>query len=1161
MEGLDALGIQELGGFANLAKPWTTVTKDLDGQWVFYVTNPSLAFRAVAVGLPSRLVPYVDHVTAFSCGISVMLKIDGCKQFVISAHLPHRQRSDCIEVWNTFSQELEHILRSRRHMDSIVTLIDTNYELGPIDQLLDPNLADERGVIAGSILQQNGFVHTRPDTFTWTNSRGSVSKIDFVWISGPSLDIADQRVFLDSHHTLGCDHRAVFASSFLPGLERKKLRKRKRVVNKCGKWLVNAVRLNQEARSLAEHLDLNDADLGVQDLEVLSDAVSTRPKSLRYRDPPYVLDKIKHRRTLRGAEARAAAREIVALRKDAKAKWLTSVLDRSSKGDFYAISYFNRRQAIVSTHTNYIVRAGGKQRAVADLRRHFSLKYVPPDLPPPDLPHRILCAIDQPIPPPSYITVDEIRNVINTCKNGKSSGNDGISYEFLAALLSSDLAPHFADFFNSILFGSTPIPDSWLVSRLTFLPKVPLPSLPKDLRPIVLSSTPGKIFTKILLFRLRPHFPLPVANQLACIPGSQPMEGSTCLQHVVHLSQEYGLPLIAIKLDVASAFDHLSHSSVAKFLAQCGPRLESHVLLKIIVLSRVLISISDVSWEQSLLRGVVQGSSYSAEIFARTVDYFLGFVVDRWSNTESTWIQSMDPNGVHRRLFNLIYADDIILLATSYAQATRLLEGVVDTLTSIGLTLALDKCKFFSSPDLGVHPLVVRDVVIRHVSSFKFLGVLVGFNISSQAVLSARLSMAHNSFWGYYRILKRKGGPVKTRLHLLNSFVTSKWRWLSPCIRPVTMVVNMLMVVHTTLLTSLCGFASDPFLTIGHNWVSRRRASRMCAQACSHSTWPGTLASSFLGFWGHAARLWTYRYSPLTVAMGIRDGVWLQAFAHSHRRVRGYWPNCVRFLQLAYESLREPWEPAFWVDKALDRQAWLTFSTSWLTFKSLSPSKFYSDLSSVDLHGRCLLQIGDTFKLLPFRHVPVEPPYGTSFEIAPEAEAETDTDCLQVCSDGGCRAGKGSLAVTFLAPYAPLDEAVIIHGKISEPCTNIKAELLAAVQALKHIRTFLSYFPSIPFVYMTDSMLVVQALEELANITCHPSTVHELLSLWRQVCRFGRVVHVRGHKGHPQNTLTDKAATQALTFSHSRLVYRKYDYNTVYMCQPNQSPPRFHSWL
>ena len=78
-----------------------------------------------------------------------------------------------------------------------------------------------------------------------------------------------------------------------------------------------------------------------------------------------------------------------------------------------------------------------------------------------------------------------------------------------------------------------------------------------------LPSTVGKLFTKILVTRLRRHFPLPSANQLACIPDSQTLDGSACLQHIIHLSQEYRLPLIAIKLHVSSAFDHLSHEAIA----------------------------------------------------------------------------------------------------------------------------------------------------------------------------------------------------------------------------------------------------------------------------------------------------------------------------------------------------------------------------------------------------------------------------------------------------------------------------------------------------------------------------------------------------------------------------------------------------------------------
>ena len=39
-------------------------------------------------------------------------------------------------------------------------------------------------------------------------------------------------------------------------------------------------------------------------------------------------------------------------------------------------------------------------------------------------------------------------------QTGKSCGEDGISFEFMSALVKSDLAQHFADVLNSILFGT-----------------------------------------------------------------------------------------------------------------------------------------------------------------------------------------------------------------------------------------------------------------------------------------------------------------------------------------------------------------------------------------------------------------------------------------------------------------------------------------------------------------------------------------------------------------------------------------------------------------------------------------------------------------------------------------------------------------------------------
>ena len=731
LDGLDFVGIQELGGQKDLAPPWQVLEANLDGPWHVYATNPPQAFRSVGVAIHSRHSTSVQKVHCMSAGLCVVLKISTARIFVISAHLPHRQREDCILAWQTFNSELDNLLARRRMHDSVVLLVDTNYELGPVEQMSDPNTSDERGFLAAQFLQQHGFVATSPTTYTWSNNRGPASKIDFVCVSVPSVDIRTQAVVQDSDVILGSDHRAVTASFQGPSPCRKPgLRPPRINQTKCGQWRCDVSNLLPAASQLAAQLDLSGSDLVPFKLQAICNAASKRPTSYRYRDPPHVLEAIKTRRTLHGREARDMGKDIFRMRAQAKQKWLTELMDRGSRGDYRAISYFRRRQSTLTQHTNYIVRAGGVSKAVSELKTHFQLKYTPPDPEIDELPLHLFHSRVGAFHKPVLISVSEVLEVLSTCKTGSSAGDDGITYDMLFVIMQSDLAHHLVELFNAVLFQVSPPPQEWLVSKITFIPKIKSPFLPKHLRPIVLSSTVGKLFTKVLLFRIRPHFPPPSANQIACIKGSQTLDGSVCLQHLIRLSQEYRLPLVAVKLDISSAFDHISHSSVASFLAECGPHAESLTLLRIIVLSRVIVGIADTSWQQKLYRGLLQGSSYSAEVFGRTLDHFLGFLHTRWSISESTWIQADVPEGVPRKLFNLLYADDIILLATSIEQARRLLESLTDLLGSIGLTLALDKCKFIHSPDISPRPITLRSFSINPVRAFKFLGVLMGFDLT-----------------------------------------------------------------------------------------------------------------------------------------------------------------------------------------------------------------------------------------------------------------------------------------------------------------------------------------------------------------------------------------------------------------------------------------------
>ena len=517
---------------------------------------------------------------------------------------------------------------------------------------------------------------------------------------------------------------------------------------KCGKWRVDLKQAPGLCEALEEQLASFDLPLGEHCLAGLASQACRRPGSLRYRDGSEIKELIALRRRAAGAEAREIAKRIVTARALAKKAWLADMMERGAKGDFHAVSFFKLRQSTKNAQGGYMMRSGGEARAALDLKAFYRRKYTPQDLYSPGFAVEVY---NDHIPNncnAAPFTSKEIEDTLLTTKAGKSTGADGVPYELMFSVMQSPLQTKFLAFFNSVLQGSKPIPSSWLRSQVVFLPKTKRPCQPRDLRPIVLSSTQAKLFTKLLLMRLRKLFPPMTSCQLSGAPGAQSLDGSMTLQHAIRLSQQWKLPLYAVKLDIAQAFDTLSHIAVAKFLATLGPSAEAALLLHMICNSSAALSMGSEHWVQCLLQGLKQGSSYSAELFARVLDHFIAPMLHRWRDKFPTWLQ--DKRGV--MIHAILYADDIVLLCPSRQDALLMLRDIRDTLHAIGLQLALEKCQFICSPGQDPSPLTPSgfpaDQPIKHAEAFTYLGVLVGFNVSCATVLARRLAGATSAFSG-----------------------------------------------------------------------------------------------------------------------------------------------------------------------------------------------------------------------------------------------------------------------------------------------------------------------------------------------------------------------------------------------------------------------------
>ena len=317
---------------------------------------------------------------------------------------------------------------------------------------------------------------------------------------------------------------------------------------------------------------------------------------------------------------------------------------------------------------------------------------------------------------------------------------------------------------------------------MTFLPKVARPRGPKDLRPIVLAPTMGKCFTKLLLGRLKDEnaFLAIKAGQLYAQLGCQSLDGSLSMQRLVHVSNKGRLPLVACKLDISAAFDSLHHTGIARFFTACRPMREEWLLQYIICHGAVHLSLGSHKWTQPLLKGIMQGSAYSADLFARVLDAHLHVLFARWkSELEPTWLRD-----VHA----IIYADDLMLLATSREEMQLKLRQIREHLSLIGLHLAKAKCQILVSPLVAAGPPVSFSdgTPVQEVESLVFLVVLIGFQVTAAQTLGRSLGRAMNFFWCFVGILRSGTTPVKERLKLLTSFVSSRWRWMSASARPTT---------------------------------------------------------------------------------------------------------------------------------------------------------------------------------------------------------------------------------------------------------------------------------------------------------------------------------------------------------------------------------------
>jgi len=351
------------------------------------------------------------------------------------------------------------------------------------------------------------------------------------------------------------------------------------------------------------------------------------------------------------------------------------------------------------------------------------------------------------------ISEEEIERAVRKMKFRKAPGIDAITSEALTAG-GKPMIEMLHKIFNQI-WKNEKTPKDWARMMVTPIHKKGDKLNPGNYRAISLLSIPGKVFSRILLERMKKRTERATGeSQFGFRPGRGTVDAIFIVRQIIEKAKEHQVPLHFNFVDFKAAFDTVWRKALWKMMLAIGvdPKLVRIIeSLYNDTECAVVIDGNLTEWFKVEI-GLRQGCLLSPTLF----NIFLEFVMKELKDLDEN-LQLQENLSIDIR-----YADDTTLLSAVFEKLQLTTTQLEQACQKWGMKINGAKCKIISPSDQQIN---IDGQEVEHVEEFVFLGSVVP---DSAADIKRRIALASVAFGRLREAIWKKKTisiPIKVRLY------------------------------------------------------------------------------------------------------------------------------------------------------------------------------------------------------------------------------------------------------------------------------------------------------------------------------------------------------------------------------------------------------------